>query len=770
MTPLRPRQPLVVLALAALVGVFAAELWEVPLMWPLAASALLVLPLFTKWRSTWLSAALMAASFFSLHTLRHYNSAAHDLAREFAPGPSVVNAVGLVWSEPEKPKIWSRNTACHFILKLESLDNAGQSRSVNALIETRWAGKEIPQYGDRIRVIGSARNLAPATNPGQFDFTAYLRRQGIYSVIQANYPTNCSIESHGHGSPAQEIAMKVTAGIRHSLEIDMEDSPEIASLVESMVLGVRGETLDETKLYFQQTGTMHLFAVSGLNVAMLIMIAFFLLKPIGVGRRAAFFILLPALIIYALITGLSASCVRAGIMGALVLASYLVDRPPLAFNSLAGSAVLILGWDTEQLFSPGFQFSFVLVLVLLLAATRLQKRLLPWGLPDPFLPRTLWGWPEQIRAYLWRGATANFSVSFAAWAGSGLFTAGYFHLFSLSTVAANLIAVPISFFILALGLASVLTGWCAPCVAALFNNANWGCTKALLFSVKWIATVPGGHTYVGVPQFASPPACEITVLDAGPGAANFLRTRHANWLIDCGHGFDYQRAVLPFLRSRGVNSIDGLILTHGDVHHIGGAAAALADLAPGVLIDSPLKDRSSTRRKLHADLALAQKPKSLYERGEVIHLDAETDLQVLFPPAGLDRSSADDKAFVLLLESCGTRVLFMSDSGFSTEEWLLAHQPGLRADILIKGQHAKDLSGTADFLAAVQPQVIVSNRPDAFARPNDEWVHMVTARGITLFLQENSGAVTIELRETGWKARGFVNGQTASKTTAGLAP
>lgn len=763
MTPLRPRQPLVVIALAALVGVAAAELCKVPLAWPVAATAVFAVPLFTKWRSTRLCAVFAALCFFSLHTLRHYHSAAHELAHEFAPGPSVVKATGLVWSEPEKPRMWSRNTTSRFILKLESLERAGEMRTVNALIEVRWAGKEIPLYGDRIHVIGSARNLTPATNPGQFDFTAYLRRQGIYSAIQANYPTNCSIESHGHGNPAQLIAMTVTAAIRRSLEIDLEDSPEISSLIESMVLGVRGETLDETKLYFQQTGTMHLFAVSGLNVAMLIMIAFFLLKPIGVGRRAAFFILLPALIIYALITGLSASCVRAGIMGALVLASYLADRPPLAFNSLAGSAVIILGWDTEQLFSPGFQFSYVLVLVLLLAATRLQRRLLPWGLPDSFLPRTLWGWPEHLRAWAWRGATANFSVSFAAWAGSGLFTAGYFHLFSLSTVAANLVAVPISFFILALGLASVLTGWCAPAVAALFNNANWGCTKLLLLCVKWIAAVPGGHTYVGLPQHASPPACEITVLDVGPGAASFLRTPRTDWLIDCGHGFEYQRAVLPFLRSRGVNSIDGLLLTHGDVQHIGGASLALADLAPRMLVDSPLKDRSSTRRKLHADLALAQKPKSIYERGEVIHLDGASALRVLFPPAGLERSTADDKAFVLLLESAGTRVLFMSDSGFSTEDWLLANEPGLRADILIKGQHAKDLSGTEDFLAAVQPHVIVSHRPDPFAKPDEPWAQMVAARGITLFRQENCGAVTIELRAKGWKVHGFVNGQTVSK-------
>ncbi len=99
MTPLRPRQPLVVVALAAVAGVFGAELWELPLWWPLAVSGLLAVPLFTKWRSTWLCAVFATATFFSLHTLWHYNSPARGLAQEFARGPSVVNAVGIVWSD-----------------------------------------------------------------------------------------------------------------------------------------------------------------------------------------------------------------------------------------------------------------------------------------------------------------------------------------------------------------------------------------------------------------------------------------------------------------------------------------------------------------------------------------------------------------------------------------------------------------------------------------------------------------------------------------------
>ncbi len=383
-------------------------------------------------------------------------------------------------------------------------------------------------------------------------------------------------------------------------------------------------------------------------------------------------------------------------------------------------------------------------------------------MPDPFLPRLLWGWREKTRAYLWRYAAGNCCVSLTAWFGSLFFTARYFHLFAPSTVVANLVAVPLSFIITGLAIASILTGWCCAPLAALFNNANWSCTHLLLLVVGFFAQVPGGHTYVAMPDFATRPACEITVLDVGTGGAAFIRTRKADWLIDCGHGYEYERVVLPFLRSRGVSRLDGLLLTHGDVQHIGGASAALGDLHPGVLVDSPLKDRSTSRRKLFAELAAAGVPKCICQRGDVLHLDAETELRMLFPPAGLACSVADDKAFVLMLENSGVRTLLTSDSGFPTEQWLLAHEPDLRADVLVKGWHAKDLSGTSDFLAAVKPKAIIATRPEygASRETMAEWKEMVAQRGITLFAQDEAGAATIELRDGQFSVRAFGNGQT----------
>jgi beta-lactamase superfamily II metal-dependent hydrolase len=143
-------------------------------------------------------------------------------------------------------------------------------------------------------------------------------------------------------------------------------------------------------------------------------------------------------------------------------------------------------------------------------------------------------------------------------------------------------------------------------------------------------------------------------------------------------------------------------------------------------------------------------------------LGPTTTLRVLYPPAGLKRSAAADMALVLQLQTGGTRVLLMSASGFTTEQWLLENEPDLRSDILIKGQHTKDLSGTPDFLAHVAPKVAVCSAL-GYGEPIaklDTWEADTAAQGINVFRQDKAGAVHIDIRDDSYELRGFVNGQT----------
>ena len=755
----RPRQPLVGVALAAVAGILCAEYvgaigWWVWLGAPVTAALALAWPRScTCWLFTF-------AAFFSLHLLQAKEATSQRLAAFLGNSSRVVSATGIVWSEPEAPAGYSRTVTQRFRLKVESLHAKRPLSPRGVVMLVEWAGPKVA-YGDRVSIVATASNLAPPKNPGVFDFTRYLQRQGIFSKLEAEYPSDCEVLSHGHGALTRELAMKAQHWIQARLALDLADAPEVSTLISSMVLGLVGDTPEEMKEMFQRTGTLHLFAVSGLNVAMLGTIVWFLLKPLRVPRKAAVVMIIPILIGYAFVTGLSASCVRATIMGALVLGTFLVERPPVVFNSLGAAALGILAWETNELFSAGFQFSFVLVATIVALSGRIQRRCEGFGLPDPFLPRVLWNRRQQTQAGISTSVAGAVGVTLAAWLGSLVFTAGYFHLFSPAAIVANLLAVPLAFAVLGLGLAATLSALFSNGVAILFNNANWLCAQTLLSVVQTFAALPGGHVYVELPRLAAPPECEITVLEVGDGAAVHLRAQATDWLLDCGPAKSYGRSVLPYLRSRGVNRLDGLLLSHGDAQHLGAAPELIEDFTPRIVLDSPLKDRSSTRRGLHAALAESGAGKALVRRGDVVSLSPETRLRVLYPPAGLVRQLADDKALVVRLESRDFRVLFASDCGFRTEQWLLENEPDLRADVLIKGHHSRDFSGTMDFLGRVNPQVIVCSalRLGAGLDALDDWSAEVARRGMALFRQDRCGAVQIESRGARFTLRGFVDGQ-----------
>ena len=758
---LRPRQPLSGVALSAVLGIAIADQFALPVSYALTAAAVAVCVVIAKPR-TWSCWVLVALAFATLHTLRYGHSDARLLAAEFANGNRVVRATGIVWSEPEKPAFWSRNVTAQFRLKLESLEIAGKTTSPDAIVNVTWAGA-MPVYGDRVEFTASAGNLEPTRNPGQVDFTGYLHRQGIFSELTAHYAPDCQIVDHDHGDRAQLFAIAAQHWVRERLALDLEDSPEVSSLIASMVLGLRGETPADMKEMFQRTGTLHLFAVSGLNVAMLATIAWFLLKPLRIGRKAAVILIIPLLCGYALVTGLSASCVRATIMGALVLVAILVDRPAVVYNGLAAAGVGILAWDTNQLFIPGFQFSFLLVFTIVCLAARIQRRIEPFGQPDAFLPKPLWSLREKAATYVWTLISAALGVTLSAWIGSLFFTAGYFHLFSPAAIFANLLAVPLAFVILALGVATLIISPFWMKGAIWFNNTNWLCAKGLLWIVATFAKMPAGHIYVEIPHSRAP-ACEFTVFDLGDGGATHLRVGARDWLFDCGHSHRYPRTILPYLRSRGINQLDALLLSHGDVDHIGSAVEVLADFSPRLIVDSPLKDRSVTRHTLSSEMAAKHLGKRIARRGDTFPIAPGAQLRVLFPPPGLVRNLADDKALVVRLECAGKRVLFMSDSGFSTEQWLLQNEPDLRADVIVKGQHAKDFSGTGEFISRVQPSAIICSGLSFGAQPRvlDTWVQGVIAKGIIVFRQDECGAAVAEIRDGEIAIRGFANGQTFS--------
>ena len=699
--------------------------------------------------------AAMAALFFAWHAYLLQAGPGAALAARIPDQGCVVEAVGVVNEEPAPD--------ARFQLRLESVIIGGETLQTPAPVLVRWKG-DPPRYGDRVRIIGDLHRLAPPRNPGVFDSPRIWQRQGIYAELKLRYAKDAQVLASDCGPPFVARAFALRHWMERTMALDLEDSPELVSLIQSMVLGSRGESLAETKRLFQFTGTMHLFAVSGMNVAMLAGMSAWLLQVAGVRRRAMAAIVIPLLWIYCYATGLTASSLRATVMASLALAGFLIDRPALSWNTLGASTLLLLAWNPGQLFTPGFQLSFGMVAFLMAFARPAQEWLSRDIRPDPFLPRVLW---TRTQYWGFRGKQelmAALAVSTIAWIGSMPLTVYYFHVWSPSTIPANLFAVFLAWLMLILGIASVLVGAFWQGLAVIFNNANWLVAKMLLAGVSFLASLPGAHVFVEMPTLATPPVCEIEVLDVPGGGAIHLRTNSAgrrDWLVDCGSASEFTYSIGPYLRTRGVNSLDGFLLTHGDSHHIGGAAELLREMAPAEVVDSPPLDRSNYRRAAHAALEASGKGKSIVSRGDVLTLAPGVVLHVLFPPEGLRASRADDQTFVLRLDAAGRRILLSSDAGFLTESWLLENAPAeeLRCDIWIKQKHAKDFSGTPEFLRAIGASAIVASStafpPEELL--SEEWSAQVEALGIRLLRQDRTGAVKITLDANGtWQAEPFL--------------
>jgi competence protein ComEC len=215
------------------------------------------------------------------------------------------------------------------------------------------------------------------------------------------------------------------------------------------------------------------------------------------------------------------------------------------------------------------------------------------------------------------------------------------------------------------------------------------------------------------------------------------------------------------LHAAGVNRVDGVLLSHGDSLHIGAADLLMRDFVPRRLIHNSMPDRSTVHRRLRQVLLNRRINVINLNAGESFTIGSAVSGKVLFPPRGFSAAMADDQALVLQLSGASAKILFMSDSGYATEKWLLASAADLRSEILIKGQHYSGNSGSDAFLNAVQSRLIIATSRDfpEHERISDEWVERVRSRGIKVFRQDETGAVQVDLSQRNWEARAYVTGE-----------
>ena len=754
----RQRVPFLSLLVLAVCGIALAEHTSVPSMLWLTGTLIAAAIFFAGHRRMAFGAFAICA-FATLHLWRSDESQAALFAEWLGAGIVAAEVRGVVVSEPRV--LSSGNSSLE--VRVSQLQLEGRGLAPSFVMRVDWPGTP-PWYGDEVLLRGALSRIEPPRNPGQFNFAAWSARQRIFTRLHVAHRNDAQIVRHNQGNPLVSLALGTRAWLRQTLTEGVND-PTVSDLLVAMVLGDVSSLPQRVQEEFRGTGTFHLFSVSGLHVGMIAVLLWYLLKVFRVPRRHAAGWIIPMLFFYVLMTGLKAASVRSALMAAIVLAGLMANRRPVLFNNLCAAGFLILLADSNELFNPGFQLSFCVVAAIMLFAGPLASSLAAPFRPDPFVPERLLSAPRRFFARETQRLCSLVAVSMAAWLGSLPLTIGYFHLVSITALPANTLAVPLSFAIMAVSMLSLGSGLFSAWLASIYNQTNWLLAKALLVTVHAFASLPGSFFYVKLPD---PPAplVEVVVFDFGAGGAAWIGAHGRDWLIDSGPAGSHDSVLLPFLRSRGLRTLDGFLLTHGDAGHIGSATELLRACPPLHVVDSTLDDRSANRSRFHGQLIGLGIPKSPHRAGDRITLGPETRLHILYPPGDVQRGVADDKGLVVQLRAGSTRILFMSDAGIFTEAWLVKNVPQeLRSDILIKGSPRQGPSGDADFLDAVKPRAVIATAtvfPDS-ERITARFSQTLRTREIPLFAQDQCGAVIVRVFSDYWEISAFLNGHEYSR-------
>jgi competence protein ComEC len=440
-----------------------------------------------------------------------------------------------------------------------------------------------PKYGDILIVKGKLREPEPPKNPGEFDYKKYLAFKQVYFTL---YARDTAVEKQGQsiGNYFKYFSYKCKEKLLSIIYTSLPDAE--ARVLDGLMLGNQRAIPDDVYDEFKITGTVHILAVSGMNVGMIALFAFFFLKLAGVNRKIAAAATMVLVVSFMVITGAGGSIVRSTLMSCMVLLAVILERDVDAFNSISVAAFAILFFNPSELYDVGFVMSFCAAFGIIYSLEWVNKslpKIHPW-IKEPLA--------TTVAAQLFLTPVM----------------ADTFHQVSIIAVLANLAIVPLSGTISIIGYAMWLTGVFFMRAAGVFGAAAWALIKVMLLithlaaqapyaaiSVKtlpvlftliyyiFFITLPHGDIDLKIKNMSLKSAAGIIlafwavfhiVVPSNPALtcpafrglnAAFIQAPGNKKILvikgaDIKPGTAVRSSMVPFLRSLGINNIDSLVL------------------------------------------------------------------------------------------------------------------------------------------------------------------------------------------------------------------
>jgi competence protein ComEC len=632
-------------------------------------------------------------------------------------------------------------------------------------------------YGCLCRVSGTIKKPAIAKNPNGFNYLNFLETKKIYWLVESE-KNPLQICSPVKWSPFGLLKQLRFTGINY---LEEHFPAEIASLSAALIFGDRSMLGSEVLADYQKTGIVHLLAISGLHVSLLIGMVFYLGIRIGLTRQFMINFLLIILPVYVILTGGSPSVIRSALMIFLVLLTVRgkSKRKLLPIDAVSLAFMLYLVIDPIILFDVGFQLSFLVSFVIIVSA------------------------PHILQGYKENGVKMLVTSAVAQLAALPLLLYHYFEM-SMLGIFANLLYIPLFSFVYLPGLyllyiIQILFGTTPQIliklilkIIILFNHligflANFsfatfvpGRPNPILLIVYLLILIAIFYIWESrsypkrkarlfmfiVVLFAFQPGWnwlnpygEVTMIDVGQGDSILIHLPHGkgNYLIDTGGTIHFpeekwrERAkpyevgrdvVVPFLKAKGITKIDKLILTHGDMDHIGGTFSILQELEVKQILIPAVVEPSETELSIIEEAKKKRIPVIKVSSGE--HWENNGSKYYILSPEKNFAGERNSGSITIFAQLGGVNWFFGGDLDQAGEEEIIKKYPHLTVDVLKAGHHGSKTSSDEAFIKQLKPNValISAGEKNRYGHPHQEVLDRLTNINSIIYRTDQHGAIT----------------------------
>lgn len=630
----------------------------------------------------------------------------------------------------------------------------------------------IPEFnaGDKIIMFGSLRDAPDETNPGDFNYKNYLAINDISKIFKVDFFSDVEVISENNLNffeqkiifPARRYAINNITSL-----IGGEES----AFLNGLVTGYRADFSKELKEGFVKAGVMHLIAVSGLNVAYIIIFLTITFSLLRIPLNIKIYLFICALIFYTFFTGGSASIIRASIMGSVLIFNYRIQRKINFYNVIGISALLILIYDSRQLFDAGFILSYSAVLSIVIIYNKV----------DSLIGNRIENWVKDWKKIFYYGYI-TLLTTISAQIGVLPVTINYFGKVSIIGILTNIIAIPASNLSLALGFIQIIFGIFSGFLSSVIAEVNWFLLHYQIVFIKWAANLP--YAYFEVFGFSSwlvlvfytilgllllsdksklkfsiiasllviiiyliysnlrNNIMEITFLSLGNTDCTHIESSDgSNILIDVGIENQFNRTtslrVVPYLKRKNIQVIDLMIISDP----INKSHKAIETILNNFNVKRiVVYEKNEISGKLEN---LIIENKTIVEELKYINnIKGFGGLELLFI-----RNKSDSNNVLIKLVYNKNSILFTGKSEIVHEKYFLENQKeNLKSDVIKIAKYGSEKSSSIEFLSEVNPSLAVistSGAPDKNL-PSLSVIKRLEMLNSLVYRTDECGAIVLE--------------------------